>query len=108
MARATLLDSLSKNLRARLPTLYEPTPQELRRALAGIASGDRFAGLDRDFFARLSYRWLDWYLSRELANHTGSRPGRSRSRRRLGPPMTPRRSTGHCPKTFRSTFRERA
>ncbi len=26
----------------------------------------------RDFFARLSYRSLDYYLSRELADHTGT------------------------------------
>ena len=33
--------------------------------------GDRFAELARDFFARLTYRSLDYFLSRELANHTG-------------------------------------
>ena len=74
LARAALLESMSENLRGRLPSLFEPTPQEVRKALAGFASGDRFAGLARDFFARLTYRSLDWYLSRELANHTG--PGR--------------------------------
>lgn len=74
LARAALLETLSKNLRGRLPTLFEPTPQEVRTALAGFAGGDRFAMLARDFFARLTYRSLDWYLSRELANHTG--PGK--------------------------------
>ena len=74
LARAALLESLSENLRGRLPTLFEPTPQEVRKALAGFAGGDRFALLARDFFARLTYRSLDWYLSRELANHTG--PGK--------------------------------
>jgi hypothetical protein len=74
LARSALMESLSVNLRGRLPTLFEPTPQEVRKVLAGFAGGDRFARLARDFFARLSYRSLDWYLSRELANHTG--PGR--------------------------------
>ena len=36
-----------------------------------FASGDRFAHLARDFFARLTYRSLDYYLSRELAKHIG-------------------------------------
>ena len=71
LARAALLESLSDNLRGRLPSLFEPTPQEIRKALAGFAGGDRFALLARDFFARLTYRSLNWYLSRELANHTG-------------------------------------
>ncbi len=71
LAKTALLESLSVQLRDRLPTLFEPTPQEIRRELGGFASGDRFAVLARDFFARLTYRSLDYYLSRELANHTG-------------------------------------
>ncbi|CUH42637.1 hypothetical protein RUM4293_01525 [Ruegeria atlantica] len=71
LAKAALLESLSVQMRDRLPTLFEPTPQEIRNALASFASGDTFAGLARDFFARLTYRSLDYYLSRELANHTG-------------------------------------
>ncbi len=72
IARAALLESLSVQMRDRLPTLFDPTPQEVRKALASFASGQNFAGLARDFFARLSYRSLDYYLSRELANHTGT------------------------------------
>jgi hypothetical protein len=71
LAKSALLETLSVQLRDRLPTLFEPTPQEIRRALAGFASGERFAVLARDFFARLTYRSLDYYLSRELASHTG-------------------------------------
>lgn len=71
LAKTALLESLSVQLRDRLPTLWEPTPQEIRTALASFSSGDRFAVLARDFFARLTCRSLDYYLSRELANHTG-------------------------------------
>ena len=71
LAKTALLETLSAQLRDRLPTLLEPTPQEIRKALGGFASGDRFAALARDFFARLTYRSLDYYLSRELANHVG-------------------------------------
>ena len=72
LARAALLESLSVQLRDKLPTLFEPSPQEIRQALASFASGQQFAHLARDFFARLSYKSLDYYLSRELANHTGA------------------------------------
>lgn len=72
LAKAALLESLSVQLRDRLPSLFEPTPQEIRSALAGFASGNQFAVLARDFFARLTHRSLDYYLSRELANHTGA------------------------------------
>ncbi|MCE8544594.1 hypothetical protein KBY25_02065 [Ruegeria pomeroyi] len=71
LAKSALLETLSVHLRDRLPTLFEPTPQDIRLALGEFASGDRFATLARDFFARLTYRSLDYYLSRELANHIG-------------------------------------
>ena len=72
LARAALVESLSVRLRDKLPTLFEPTPQEIRKALASFSTGQEFGTLARDFFARLTYKSLDYYLSRELANHTGS------------------------------------
>lgn len=72
LAKSALLETLSFQLRHRLPSLFEPTPTEIRTALAAFSSGQGFAVLARDFFARLTYRSLDYYLSRELANHTGT------------------------------------
>jgi hypothetical protein len=43
----------------------------VQRAIGRYASGDRFAALAREFFARLTQRSLDYYLSRELSNHIG-------------------------------------
>ena len=71
LAKTALLETFADKLRERLPTLFEPTPQEVRKALAGYASGQNFAHLARAFFANLTYRSLDYFLSRELANHTG-------------------------------------
>ena len=72
LARAALLESLSVQLRDRLPSLFDPDSQQIRQALASFSSGQNFAHLARDFFARLSYKSLDYFLSRELANHTGA------------------------------------
>ena len=72
LARSALLESLSVQLRDKLPTLFEPTPQEIRKALGSFSGGKEFSALARDFFARLSYRSLDYYLSRELADHIGA------------------------------------
>lgn len=71
MAKSAFLETLSVQLRDRLPSLFEPTSEDIRNELSKFASGDRFSGLARDFFARLTYRSLDYYLSRELANHSG-------------------------------------
>jgi hypothetical protein len=72
LAKAALMETFADKLGERLPTLFESTPQELRKALAGYASGQEFARLSRAFFANLTYRSLDYFLSRELANHTGT------------------------------------
>jgi hypothetical protein len=72
LARAALLECFSVQLQHKLPSLFEPSLQEIRKALASFASGQNFASLARDFFARLTYRSLDYFLSRELANHTGA------------------------------------
>ncbi len=71
MAQSALIESLSSALRDGLPTLFEPEPAEIRSALGQFANGQRFGDLAREFFARLTYKSLDYYLSRELANHTG-------------------------------------
>jgi hypothetical protein len=44
----------------------------VQRAIGRLAGGDRFAALAREFFARLTQRILDYYLSRELSNHIGA------------------------------------
>jgi len=71
LARSALIETLSIKLRDRLPSLFAPEPHEIRSALGQFASGQRFAEMAREFFARLTYKSLDYYLSRELANHTG-------------------------------------
>lgn len=72
MAQSALLESLSVKLRDRLPSLFDPQSSDIRSALGHFANGQPFGELARDFFARLTYKSLDYYLSRELANHTGT------------------------------------
>lgn len=72
LAKASLLESLSIHLRDSVPSLLEPTAADVRKALASLSSGQEFSKLARDFFARLAFRSIDYFLSRELANHTGN------------------------------------
>jgi len=46
--------------------------QRLRTTLAGFAEPRQFAVMARDFFARLTRRHLNFYLSRELLAHVGA------------------------------------
>lgn len=72
LARRSLVSVLSQQVSDRLPSLFVPEPAEIRRALASLSSGESFAKLARGFFADLTYRSLDYYLSREFAAHTGT------------------------------------
>lgn len=71
MSRLAYVTALGDELGARLPSLFEPSPADIRTALGQLASGAGFAGLARRFFAELTRRSLSYYLSRELARHTG-------------------------------------
>ncbi len=72
MAQMALVESLAGAIEPQLPSLFDAEPGEVRRALGRLAGGDRFASLARDFFSRLTQRCLDYFLSRELANHVGT------------------------------------
>jgi hypothetical protein len=72
MAQMAAVESLMALVGRDLPTLFEAGPDEVRRALGRYAGGDRFSTLAREFFARLTQRSLDYYLSRELSNHIGA------------------------------------
>ncbi len=58
-------------LASREPDLLGDGPDRTRIALSKLASNRGFAALSRDFFSRLTRRHLAYFLSRELANHTG-------------------------------------
>lgn len=72
MAQQALVESLVGAIEPQLPTLFGAEPEDVRSALGRLSSGNRFASLARDFFARLTIRTLDYFLSRELANHIGA------------------------------------
>jgi hypothetical protein len=73
LAVLSAVESLSAVAGRETPTLFGPssTPQDTRSVLRGFAKPSRFALLSRDFFARLTRRYLDYYLSRELPKHVG-------------------------------------
>jgi hypothetical protein len=54
-------------------TLFGATEATVRRALRPYGTNAGFARLAHDFFARLTRRYLEYHLSRELSNHVGAR-----------------------------------
>ncbi len=72
MAQMAAVESLIAIIRPRIPSLFGPSPEDVQREIGRLSSGQQFAVLAQEFFARLTQRMLQYYLSRELANHIGS------------------------------------
>ena len=75
LARQAASESLLAIAGADLPSLFGSTADDVQRELGKLASKNGFAGLAREFFARLTQKTLDYYISRELPNHVG--PGKA-------------------------------
>ena len=73
MAQRAATESLASLAGRELPGLFGTTSEDVRRAIGRFATVRNFGILARDFFARLTRRHLEYYLSRELAKHIGSR-----------------------------------
>jgi hypothetical protein len=71
IAQLAAAESLNAIAGRELPRLFGTPPESVRRVLAGLATVKQFSVLARDFFARLTRRHLDYYLSRELSRHVG-------------------------------------
>lgn len=74
MAQLAAAESISTFAARDLPGLFDVTAADVKLALGKLAAPDRFARLARDFFSRLVWRSLEYFVSREIANHVG--PGR--------------------------------
>ncbi len=72
MAQMAAVESLAALIGSTLPSLFEPGPGEVQRAIGRFAGGDRFSALAREFFGRLTQRSLDYFLGRELGGHIGA------------------------------------
>lgn len=71
MAQSAAIESLSAVAGADLPGLFEPSAGDARLEFARLAAPDHFAGLAREFFARLTRRHLNYYLSRAVSDVVG-------------------------------------
>lgn len=72
MAQMAAVETVAGVVGERARGLFDPSPDEVRAALAGLASARQFDHLARAFFARLAYKAVDYYLSRALAGHVGA------------------------------------
>jgi hypothetical protein len=71
MAQMAAAETLSGLLAERTRGLFDASPDDVRRELAGLVKDSQFGLFAKSFFARLTYKSLDYFLSRALALHVG-------------------------------------
>lgn len=71
MAILAALGTLTSTVGARLPTLFEPRPEDVRHAVHQLGTEKQFGAFTRSFFANFVERFLAYHLSRELSMHVG-------------------------------------
>ncbi len=71
MAQLAASESLSALCSRSAVTLFGTTKETVQESLRKLSTEKGFATLSHEFFARLSRRYLEYHLSRELSNHVG-------------------------------------
>jgi hypothetical protein len=71
MAQMGAAESLAADVGRRSQSLFGTTAEDVQRSLSRLATEKQFSGLARDFFARVTERYLAYFLSRELSAHIG-------------------------------------
>lgn len=74
MAQMAAVESLVDVLSERTSSLFETTPDRLQTELGRLTGSRPFGILAEKFFGRLTFKCMDYYLSRATAQHVG--PGR--------------------------------
>lgn len=71
MAQVAAAETIIKAVGDRTPALFGVAPADVRGALSALATSAQFGALARQFFARLTNRCMDYFLSRAFSYHVG-------------------------------------
>jgi len=71
MAQLAGAETLTSVVGRQLPSLFGPSADDVKAEIGKLATTKQFGSLARDFFARLTQRYLSYFLSREISNHVG-------------------------------------
>ena len=71
MAQMAAAETITKELSSKTNTLFATQPEDVQRAFRGLATNKSFSEFSRHFFARITNRCLEYYLSRAVSHHIG-------------------------------------
>lgn len=71
MARQAGISAFYGLIEERLPSLWEPSREDVRTTLATFVGPDKFGELSQRFLTNFSERTIQYYLDREIPRHLG-------------------------------------
>jgi hypothetical protein len=71
MAQTAAAETIAGEIGSRTHSLFGTSPEDVRAAFRELATVKPFGAFARRFYARLTTKVLDYFLSRALAGHTG-------------------------------------
>lgn len=71
MAQMAAAETITALVAPKAESLFGTTPEDVQKALRDFSTTKQFGGLAKEFFARLTRRYLTSFLSKELSNYVG-------------------------------------
>ena len=71
MAQMAASETMVKIIGTQTQSLFGTTPEDVKNAFSKTATNKQFGLLARDFFARLTNKCLDYFVSRAVHHHVG-------------------------------------
>lgn len=71
MAKQAGISAFYGLMQDRLPSLWEPSREDIRTTLATLANVEKFSDLSQRFFTNFSERVIQYYLDRAIPSHVG-------------------------------------
>ena len=71
MAQMAGSETIAEIIGSRTQSLFGTTPNDVKSEFSKISTNKQFSLFARDFFARLTNKCLEYFVSREIHNHVG-------------------------------------
>jgi hypothetical protein len=71
MAQMAASETMTKVIGSQTQSLFGTTPEDVKNAFSKFATNRQFSMFAREFFANLTNKYLDYFVSRTVANHVG-------------------------------------
>jgi len=72
MAQLAAVETLAEVIGEKSRSLFDTTPDDVKIAFKQSSTTKQFGMLSRDFFSRLTQRYLSYFLSHEISNYVGA------------------------------------